>query len=210
MRTKTLLLSAVLAVGLTMAGGAGAQTTLSIATGGTGGVYYPLGGGLGNILGKELPGTTATAQVTGGSVANLQLIGSGKADLAFSQVDAAWDAVNGLDKFPAKLPIRAIAVLYPNHMHVVTVEGTGINKIEDMKGKRISTGSPVLGLRPRRASLSRRRKDPKPRSSIFSPRFSDWMMFLKTSSTITSESFLVSSAARATSSTSSAFVISCP
>ena len=142
MRTKTLLLSAVLAVGLTMAGGAGAQTTLSIATGGTGGVYYPLGGGLGNILGKELPGTTATAQVTGGSVANLQLIGSGKADLAFSQVDAAWDAVNGLDKFPAKLPIRAIAVLYPNHMHVVTVEGTGINKIEDMKGKRISTGSP--------------------------------------------------------------------
>ncbi len=60
MRTKTLLLSAALAVGLTMAGGAGAQTTLSIATGGTGGVYYPLGGGLGNILGKELPGTTAT------------------------------------------------------------------------------------------------------------------------------------------------------
>ena len=54
---------------------------LSIATGGTGGVYYPLGGGFGNILGKEIPGMTATAQVTGGSVANLQLIGSGKADI---------------------------------------------------------------------------------------------------------------------------------
>ena len=116
---------------------------LSIATGGTGGVYYPLGGGFGNILGKELPGITATAQVTGGSVANLQLIGSGKADLCFTQVDAAWDAVNGTDKFTSgKLPIRALAVMYPNHMHVVTVEGTGINKVEDMRGKRISAGSP--------------------------------------------------------------------
>jgi uncharacterized protein len=117
---------------------------LSIATGGTGGVYYPLGGGFGNILGKELPGVTATAQVTGGSVANLQLIGSGKADICFSQVDAAWDAINGTDKFTAigKLPIRALAVMYPNHMHVVSVEGTGITKVEDMKGKRVSTGSP--------------------------------------------------------------------
>jgi uncharacterized protein len=116
---------------------------LSIATGGTGGVYYPLGGGFGSILGKTFPGTTATAQVTGGSVANLQLIGSGKADLCFSQVDAAWDAINGTDKFASgKLPIRALVVMYPNHMHVVTVEGTGINKIEDIKGKRVSVGSP--------------------------------------------------------------------
>ena len=116
---------------------------LSIATGGTGGVYYPLGGGFGNIIGKELPGVVATAQVTGGSVANLQLIGSGKADLCFTQVDAAWDAVNGLDKFASgKLPIRALAVMYPNYMHVVTVEGTGIDKVEDLKGKRVSTGSP--------------------------------------------------------------------
>ena len=128
------------AVGL--AGSAGAQQSLSIATGGTGGVYYPLGGGFGNIIGKEMPGYTGTAQVTGGSVANLQLIGSGKADLCFSQVDAAWDAINGQDKFPNKLPIRALAVMYPNHMHVVTVEGTGIEKVEDMKGRRISAGSP--------------------------------------------------------------------
>jgi TRAP transporter TAXI family solute receptor len=116
---------------------------LSIATGGTGGVYYPLGGGFGSILGKTFPGMTATAQVTGGSVANLQLIGSGKADLCFTQVDAAWDAINGTDKFTSgKLPIRALVVMYPNHMHVVTVEGTGITKVEDMKGKRVSTGSP--------------------------------------------------------------------
>jgi TRAP transporter TAXI family solute receptor len=116
---------------------------LSIATGGTGGVYYPLGGGFGSILGKTFPGMTVTAQVTGGSVANLQLVASGKADMAYSQVDAAWDAINGKDKFASgKLPIRALVVMYPNHMHVVTVEGSGINKIEDLKGKRVSTGSP--------------------------------------------------------------------
>ena len=142
MRFKTLLAAAA----ATLIGAMGAQAQqskqLSIATGGTGGVYYPLGGGFGNILGKEIPGVTATAQVTGGSVANLQLIATGKADICFSQVDAAWDAINGKDKFPTKLPITALAVMYPNHMHVVTVEGTGVTKVEDMKGKRISTGSP--------------------------------------------------------------------
>jgi TRAP transporter TAXI family solute receptor len=132
---------ALAAMGLSFAAHAQTQQ-LSIATGGTGGVYYPLAGGFGNILGKELPGVTATAQVTGGSVANMQLIGSGKADIAFSQVDAAWDAINGKDKFPTKLPIRALVVMYPNHMHVVTVEGTGIEKVEDLKGRRVSAGSP--------------------------------------------------------------------
>ena len=143
MRIKGLLIAAAAVAAL--AGTAVAQQArqLSIATGGTGGVYYPLGGGLANILAKEIPGVAATAEVTGGSVANMQLIGSGKADIAFSQVDAAWDALNGLDKFASgKLPIRALAVLYPNHMHVVTVESTGVTKIADLKGKRVSTGSP--------------------------------------------------------------------
>jgi TRAP transporter TAXI family solute receptor len=117
--------------------------TLSIATGGTGGVYYPLGGGLANILSKTIPGLQATAEVTGGSVDNLKLIGSGKSELAFTQADAAFDAVNGLDKFKGgKFTVRTLMVLYPNQMHVVTVEGTGINKIADLKGKRVSTGSP--------------------------------------------------------------------
>ena len=143
MRTIGLAACVALAtVSLAGTGSAQQQKILSIATGGTGGVYYPLGGGFGNILGKEIPGVTATAQVTGGSVANLQLIASGKADICFTQVDAAWDAINGKDKFPTKLPITALVVMYPNHMHAVTVEGTGLNKVEDMKGKRISTGSP--------------------------------------------------------------------
>src|SRR5262245_4771446 len=146
MRVKTLLAVAaaaamVASIGATAAEAQGKQ--LDIATGGTGGVYYPMGGGFGNILGKELPGVTATARVTGGSVDNLKLIGAGKSDIAFTQVDAAWDAVKGTDKFSnGKLPIRALAVMYPNHMHVVTVEGTGITKVEDMKGRRLSTGSP--------------------------------------------------------------------
>ena len=143
MKFKALVALGAIAVAGAVAAYAQQSQQLSIATGGTGGVYYPLGGGFGSILGKTFPGMTATAQVTGGSVANLQLIGSGRADIAFSQVDAAWDAINGTDKFASgKLPIRALVVMYPNHMHVVSVEGTGINKVEDMKGKRVSTGSP--------------------------------------------------------------------
>jgi TRAP transporter TAXI family solute receptor len=116
--------------------------TLSIATGGTGGVFYPLGGGLANILSK-LPGIQATAEVTGGSVDNLKLIGSGQSEIAFTQADAVFDAVNGLDKFKGnKLAVRNLMVLYPNQMHVVTIEGTGISTVADLKGKRVSTGSP--------------------------------------------------------------------
>src|SRR5262252_9332976 len=119
------------------------QRAISIATGGTGGVYYPLGGGLANILSKALPGIQATAEVTGGSVDNLKLIGSGQAELAFTMVDATLDAFKGEDKFKGqKVDVRALAVLYPNRMHVVTIEGRGIEKMADLKGKRVSTGSP--------------------------------------------------------------------
>jgi TRAP transporter TAXI family solute receptor len=116
--------------------------TLSIGTGGTGGVYYPLGGGIAAVLSKYVPGMQATAEVTGGSVANLQLIGTGKPYLGMTMADAALDALKGQDKFAGKpVPVRTIMVMYPNRMHVVTIEGTGIAKIEDLKGKRVSTGS---------------------------------------------------------------------
>jgi len=116
---------------------------ISIATGGTGGVYYPLGGGLANVLSKTIPGLQATAEVTGGSVDNLKLINSGQSELAFVMADAALDALNGEDKFKgSKVPVRTLMVLYPNQMHVVTIEGTGIDKLADLKGKRVSTGSP--------------------------------------------------------------------
>jgi uncharacterized protein len=114
----------------------------SIATGGTGGVYYPLGGGMAAVFSKHIPGMQATAEVTGGSVANLQLIGTGKPYIALTQADAAIDAVKGQDKFSGKpIPVRTLAVLYPNRMHVVSIEGAGVNKFTDLKGKRVSTGS---------------------------------------------------------------------
>ena len=133
---------AVAATLFALCGIASAQS-ISIATGGTGGVYYPLGGGLANVLSKAVPGLQATAEVTGGSVDNLKLVASGKPYVAFSMADAAQDAARGEDKFKGtKVPVKTLAILYPNRMHVVTIEGTGINTMADLKGKRVSTGSP--------------------------------------------------------------------
>src|SRR5690242_2660621 len=115
---------------------------ISIATGGTGGVYYPLGGGMAAVLSKYVQGMQATAEVTGGSVANLQLIGTGKPYLGMTMADATLDAYKGQDKFKGKpVPVRTLLVMYPNRMHVVTIEGTGVNSMKDLKGKRVSTGS---------------------------------------------------------------------
>lgn len=122
------------------------KTRLSIGTGGTAGVYYPLGGGLAQVLSKYVPGVDATAEVTAGSIANLQLIGGGKSDIGFTMADAAWDAYNGLEKFSGKkVPVRALVVFYPNRMQVVTLEGKGIEKMTDLKGKRMATGAPASG-----------------------------------------------------------------
>src|SRR3954465_13164269 len=111
---------------------------LSIATGGTGGGYYPLGGGMAAVLSKYVQGMQATAEVTGGSVANLQLIGTGKPYLGMTMADATLDAFKGDDKFKGHaVPVRTLLIMYPNRMHVVTVEGTGINTMKDLKGKRV-------------------------------------------------------------------------
>ena len=145
-RVMAALVAVVAAFGVAAADAQDKKVRLSIGTGGTGGVYYPLGGGLAAMLSKYVPGVEATAEVTAGSIANLQLIGSGKSEIAFTMADAAWDAVNGLDKFKdSKVAVRTLVVFYPNRMHVATVEGTGINKFSDLKGKRVSTGAPVSG-----------------------------------------------------------------
>jgi TRAP transporter TAXI family solute receptor len=144
-RNLIALTTGALAAGALMIVGAAVaqQKAISIATGGTGGVYYPIGGGLANLLSKSIPGVQATAEVTGGSVDNLKLINSGQSELAFTMADAALDAANGQDKFKGtKVPVRTLMVLYPNQMHVVTIESTGIKTMADLKGKRVSTGSP--------------------------------------------------------------------
>ncbi|HWK71656.1 TAXI family TRAP transporter solute-binding subunit [Pollutimonas sp. M17] len=116
---------------------------ISIATGGTGGVYYPIGGGIASVLSKKVPGMEATAEVTGGSVDNLKLIDGDASYIGLSMADAGQDAYKGENKFKGhKVPLRTLMILYPNRMHVVTVEGRGINTVADLKGKHISTGSP--------------------------------------------------------------------
>ena len=142
--TRILLVGAMLGVAV-IGGAAIAQQpiNIAIATGGTGGVYYPMGGGMANVLSKNLPGVQATARVTGGSVDNLKLVGTGQSEVAFTMVDAARDALMGEDKFKGnKIDLRTLMVLYPNRMHVVSVDGKGIEKMSDLKGKRVSTGSP--------------------------------------------------------------------
>jgi TRAP transporter TAXI family solute receptor len=139
---RSILRFCALLAGLAFALSAGAQN-LSIATGGTGGVYYPMGGGIAAVLSKYVPGMQATAEVTGGSVDNLKLVGSGKPYIGFTMADAGHDALMGEDKFKGhKVPLKTLMVLYPNRMHVVSVEGRGVARMADLKGKRVSTGSP--------------------------------------------------------------------
>jgi len=144
MRKLLLALAAGAAIALPAA--AQEKITLSIATGPTGGVYYPMGGGMANVLTKYVPGLSATAESTAGSIANLEFILTKKADVALSMADASYDAYRGEDKFKGRaVPVRGLMVLYPNRFHIVTLEGLGINKIADLKGRRVSTGPPRSG-----------------------------------------------------------------
>ena len=142
--TRRALVAGLAAFALAMP--AMAQNRISITTGGTGGVYYPLGGGMANILSKHVPGLTATAEVTGGSVDNLKLIGAGSRRSASRWPTPRCEAAMGIDKFKdGKVGAKTLMVLYPNKMHVVALEGSGITKLADLKGKRVSTGSPGSG-----------------------------------------------------------------
>ena len=144
MKKTVAILAITISAGFALAGAAHAQQkTMSIGTGGTGGVYYPLGGAVANVLSKNLPNVQATAEVTGGSVDNLKLVGSGKPYVGFTMTDAAQDAYRGEDKFKGnKVALKTLMILYPNRMHVVSIEGRGVARMSDLKGKRVSTGSP--------------------------------------------------------------------
>jgi uncharacterized protein len=144
-RVLLLVLILTLSLGLSTASAQSKDVKLSIATGGTGGVYYPIGGGMANIISKYIPYAEATAEVTAASVDNCLLVGAKKSDMALIMADTGWDAFQGMAKFKAKLPIMTLAVLYINNMHLVTVEGKGIEKVTDLKGKRVSTGAPGSG-----------------------------------------------------------------
>jgi len=138
-----------LIVGLLLAGPGVAGPTLrriSIATGGTGGVYFVLGGGLARLISQHIQGVQATAEVTSASVDNMRLIGARRADIAFTLNDTAYDAWKGLGEFQGNpIPIRVLAPIYDNYNHLVTLDGTGIQTVADLRGKRVSVGSPGSG-----------------------------------------------------------------
>jgi TRAP transporter TAXI family solute receptor len=119
---------------------------LSIATGGTGGVYYPYGGGLAKVLNEGLPNVRATAEVTAASVDNLKLIRDGRADIAFTLADTLADAVAGRGAFEGRpVPVASLAVLYSNYTYLVTTATSGIISVQQLRGKVVSTGSPGSG-----------------------------------------------------------------
>ncbi len=128
-------------------GAAGGVKRISIATGGTGGVYYPYGGGIAKIISDSIPGVEATAEATAASVDNLKFIRDGRSDIAFSMADTVEDAALAKGPFSdsAKVPVRTLAVLYSNYLHLATLTTTGISTVGDLKGKVVSTGAPGSG-----------------------------------------------------------------
>jgi len=130
-----------------LAGPAVAKTEfISIGTGGTGGIYYPYGGGVAEIWSKHVKGVKAVAEVTGASVENVKLAHKGETVVGEVMGDVAEAGFNGTGKFKGKKhDIKTLAIMYPNLLQVVTLKKTGITNIEQVKGKRISTGSPGSG-----------------------------------------------------------------
>jgi hypothetical protein len=124
-----------------------AQEQLSVATGGTGGVYFPMGGGLAEVINNHVEGYSATAEVTGASVENMGLIATGDADMGLALADTVAQAYSGTGRFEGQqLPmIRGLASMYANMIQIVTLEGSGITSLEDMRGMRISVGAPGSG-----------------------------------------------------------------
>ena len=121
---------------------------INILTGGTSGVYYPLGVGLSKIYGEKIEGSKVQVQSTKASVENLNLIQSGKGEIAFvlgDSVKYGWEG-NAEAGFQSKLDnLRGIAGIYPNYVHIVASKSSNINSIEDLKGKRVSVGAPKSG-----------------------------------------------------------------
>lgn len=128
-----------------------AQSSLSIATGGTGGVYYPTGGAYAEVINNYVEGYNAVAEVTGASVENVGLISRGDSDIALALADTVFQAYTGTGRFgpDADLPqlsnLRALGSAYPNAIHLVTIEGSGITSLSDLEGKRVSMGAPGSG-----------------------------------------------------------------
>jgi len=124
-----------------------AKTTfISVGTGGTGGIYYPYGGGVAEIWSKYVKGVKAVAEVTGASVENVKLAHKGETVVGEVMGDVAVAGFNGLSKFKGKKhDILSMAIMYPNLLQIVALKSTGVTDITQVKGRSISTGSPGSG-----------------------------------------------------------------
>jgi len=143
-----LVAAAVAAAALSLAPAAGAQQFVNVLTGGTSGVYYPLGVAIGKIFSDKLPDVKTQVQATKASVENLILLQQGRGELAFALGDslkAAWEGDEEAG-FKAKLDrLRTIGAIYPNYIQIVATADSGIKTLADLKGKSLSVGAPKSG-----------------------------------------------------------------
>ena len=138
MRKTVRLTLALLLVSFVATGAWAAKTFISIATGGTGGTYYPLGGGIAEIITRIVPDFQVTSETGNASAANIMLIGTRQVEMALVQNDVAYWASRGILPFREKVEnIRAVASLYPEHLHCIILKESGINDIEDIREKRV-------------------------------------------------------------------------
>lgn len=143
-----LIASAFLA-GCQQSGGQGdSPSRVAIATGGTAGVYFPLGAAIANIINEKVPNVTANAESTGASVENVNLLNNGDVDFATIQNDISYYAFNATEMFADKEALknlRAVATLYPEVVQIVANASAGIQSVEDLRGKRVAVGAPGSG-----------------------------------------------------------------
>ena len=139
-----IIAAAVAAVPVALA----ANTFVNVLTGGTSGVYYPLGVALANVIGKAMPNVKTSVQATKASVENLNLLQAGRGEIAFTLGDSLSDAWKGNEEAGFKQPLkklRGIAAIYPNYIQIVARADSGIKTLADLKGKKISVGAPKSG-----------------------------------------------------------------
>jgi len=152
-RNLTGILILVITVGVVWPAAAQPRTFVAIATGGTAGVYFPLGGALAEVWSAKVPGVQATAQTSGASVANVQLVARGDVSVAFIQNDIAYYAFHGTEMFMDRVAnkpqpisnLRGMAMLYPETIQVVALRGRGISSIADLRDRRVAVGAPGSG-----------------------------------------------------------------
>jgi len=115
---------------------------ISIGTASAGGIFYPLGGGMANLINKNIPGTQAVAEVTGGSVANIRAIAESTMEIGLCTPAAIYSGYSGESPFDKKMPILGLCSMFPGYMHVFVLKKANVKSISELKGKRVAFNRP--------------------------------------------------------------------